>query len=217
MCIMLYKWQEQAVSNRRVVVRASRRAGKTRAALSWAKAAGNRVLYVVPYQTMVSLAFEEFILKEGASIQEARKNPYQLILDDGTHIDFTSQTSQLRGTRYDAVVIDDAQYINENSFIEALATAAGQIDFPFFVTHSGALPGSIRKRLEKIEEIVAVEHVQVDFLDLIEQGVYSAKDMRAIHEVVTKKSIEDEYGPWGPHEKKPRNSFFKHLLDKERA
>lgn len=210
-------WKQQALARRRVVVRTARRAGKTSTAVKWARSAGKRVLYVVPYETMGHHAFEDMRRCYQGEIQSTTTNPHRITFTDGNEVHFLSRIDQARGARYDAVVIDEVSYLNEDDVILALATAADQIDFPFFVTHTKELGRGTAKRFKKMEEVAPIDYISIDYLDLLQDGVYLASDVRTVKDTLSAHAFEEEYGPWFAKEAKPRNSFFKHLLDKERA
>lgn len=212
------KWQEEALTKNRVIVRATRQAGKTYTAVKWARNAGKEVLFGVPYKQMVSPVVDLFKRLYQEEIELAQRNTGRITFLDGTHIQVAALQNEfsVRGKRVDAVVLDDVGEMNEDAVVSAMMCAAHVRDFKFFAAYSVIHKNGI-KRIERLESVSSVDHIVVDYLDLLEEGVVTAEQMRQIWEMYTPSGFGAEFGPYLKDRPKNKmtNKLFKHLLNKK--
>jgi hypothetical protein len=207
-----FNWQEEAISKQRVLVRAARRAGKSEAAIRWARKAGRRVLFAVPYEAMIQTNLYTMAAMYESEVTRVTKNPAVIDFVDGTRVEFVAIRNEfaVRGVRVDAVVLDEIGEMTDSAVMTVMMCAAHVADFKFFATYSSAPKNGV-KRIFKLED---VHYVTVDYLDLLENGILSADTVRDIQSFVSAKSFKEEFGPYLRTEvKKRKNIFFKHLLD----
>jgi hypothetical protein len=209
-----FKWQDEAISKRRVLLRGSRASGKTYAAIQWARKAGRRVLFGTPYEAMIQSIMDtmyHMYRDEVVLFQPGRK---MIVFNDGTQIDFVSVRNELdfkmHGLRVDAIVLDDIGDMTDDAVVTIAMSAAHIYNFKFFATYSTERKSGV-KRLSKLED---VEYVTVDYLDLLENGILSASAVRDIKNYMSPKTFKEEFGPYDYKRTGPlKNVFFKHLLD----
>lgn len=199
-----FKWQKEALGHESIIVRASRCAGKTTAALQWARSAGRRVLFVVAYEANISPAMNSFIQMYNREISRYQANPSVVEMIDGTIITFIASTSNaMRGLRIDAIVLDEAAHmIEENAWLACTRVETEAI----FVTYSGR--GG--KMIDVLAQAPEMHVMTVDYLDLLAEGVYKPERVRMIQAELDPDVFADEFGPF--EAKKRTNKLYKHLL-----
>jgi hypothetical protein len=123
-----FKWQEQAIFKQRVAVVAPRQAGKTYAAIQWARRAGKDVLYVASNRQMIPYIIQAFAELFPADQHAVRPSHGIISWNDGTviHVIAGQDERVFRGYRADAVVIDDADYVPENTILNAVMCCTGE-------------------------------------------------------------------------------------------
>jgi hypothetical protein len=202
-----YKWQKEAISKHMVLVRAARRSGKTYAAVQWARKAGKRVLYVVPFSGMVESVINSFVNLYPMGLHTVQKNRGYIAWADGTEIDVIAQSEHaVRGRRIDAVVLDEAGYIDDKFLVRVLMCCTADKLFAVYTVDK-------TKSVKLIQEMPMVEHMSVDYLDMIEQGIFTAADIRQYKDYVTHEVFEAEFGPFPRTDKQGTNKYYKYLLD----
>jgi hypothetical protein len=212
------EWQEKALESSRVLVRAARSSGKTFTAIKWARNAGRRVIFGVPNQQMVGAVMDVFNSLYREEITHFYRSEGKVVFRDGVQINVMALQNSFRllGLRADAVVLDEAGYMNESAVISAMACASQTRSFKFFATYS-SVPKSGVKLIKRLEEVSHVELITVDYLDLLESGALRADDVRSIQGSMTAKAFAEEMGPYQRNQQtlKHKNALFKHLLTKE--
>ena len=206
------KWHEEALKHDRVLARVSRRGGKSTAAMKWARQAGKTVLYCVPTRGLVQETVNSIAAMYKDEVQMVRKSPGEIRFHDGQVIHVMVANENVRGRRVDAVVFDELSHMTEDQALAAYATAIHANPLPkFFATYSTLIKKGGVKLLEKAED---VHHVSVDYLDLLEEGIFLAEFVRQVQRVLSPKQFKEEFGPY-EQVKKRTNSMFKHLLTKK--
>lgn len=215
----LLSWQEEALAAERVLARVCRGGRKTLTAVKWARerGAGKEVLFVTHKEWGIGHVHNLFhsLYKEdiAAGDREGR-----IAFTDGTvvHIMSAKEANYCRGLRIDVVVIDEIEFLSEDQLLAFMGRAAGRANFPFFATYSSESSGNTR-RIKKMDAVAAVTYIYADYLDMLAAGLMKPGDVRAAMDGTNKRTFEAEYGPWKAHSPKPLNSWFKYLLDSERA
>lgn len=206
------KWHEEALKKDRVLARISRRGGKTMGAIKWARQAGDNVLYCVPAHGFINDIISVIQSMYPEDIHSVRKDPAQVRFHDGQVIHIAVPSERTRGRRMDAVVLDELSAMSEQQAFIAYTTAIHNNPMPkFFATYSTLYKKGGVKFLEKAE---GVHHVTVDYLDLLEEGVFLAEFVRQVQGFIDAKQFKQEFGPYEQIKKKT-NSMFKHLLSKK--
>ena len=199
-----FKWQKEALGHKSIMVRASRRAGKTTAALQWARSAGRRVLFVVPYQVSIAPAMNSFIQMYSREVSRYETNPCVVHMLDGTQITFIASTSSaMRGLRVDAIVLDEVGYMMQIDVLLACTRVGTDSIFATYSTPGGKL-------VDSLSQLPGIHMMTVDYLDLLAENVFTPQQIRGIQSQMTPGIFAEEFGPF--QEKKPTNQRYKHLL-----
>jgi len=212
------RWQEKVQKHERVVVKGCRRSGKTYGALKWAAQAGSRVLMVVPFTAGVTHAkytaeaiFQDEIieiLRTSGGIAIKLKGDRLIWVVSHTLVEST------RGLRVDAVVVDEAQRLDEEHIYNVLATMmTGTVKF--FVTYTSALMPQEKKNIMAWERLKP-HRVTIDYLDLLEAGVLYASHIRELHGSMSAYQFEQEMGPFKREKNEGyTNEDFRFLLSEQ--
>ena len=209
-----FKWQMALYREKRVLVRACRRAGKTVAALEWLRGAGENAIFVTINQTMVRVALQTASILFGEDIKHIQQSG-QIVFEDGQTVRFVSasNTKKVRGMRVDTVVFDDIGSIKKQSIKDVLDTVKHLDDFYLFGAYSVVTQDGL-KWFEEKGDVAGVTYKTVDYLDLLEDGVFSASNIRDIKGMLTPKAFSEEFGPYEVEKKQKRKNInYKHLLD----
>lgn len=151
-----FKWQEEAIYKQMVSVRAPRQSGKTRAAVRWAGRAGEHVLYLVPHAQQIRYVTDVFQVLFSGEI-EALIRAGLIVLKDGTHIHIHhGNDERMRGRNYDAVVLDEANYIDDKVIFYAFTRIK---DNKIFATYTG----KPNETVNLIEQMNGLERMNIDF------------------------------------------------------
>ena len=212
---------EQALQGKRVILKAARRAGKTTTAIKWARNHGGRVIFVVPYSSMVRLIVNALEFEYSEEIEAIKLNGNEAIVlfKDDAEIRVMAgryeNAGHLKGLRADAIVFDDINHINEGDAIGMLTAVVHKEDFSIFATSTGDERGGY-KLLKGLDKVAPLETISIDYLDLIENGRLSAGDIRYLIDKMSESTFKKEMGPFKKEfQLRRNNAFFKHLLKKE--
>ena len=211
------KWTDEAIQKERVLVQAARRAGKSYTALKWALEIGvGNILFVSHSEQMSLHAFETLVQNFKDKVERIERTNKRVGLLNGTMIHFVHGSPEsTRGLRMDAVVLDDMGYMSDMDVCLYFAVAAARPDFPFFATYTKDYRGGV-KRIKKMENVAPVHTITVDYLDMLEEGLITAKDVRDLMKATSEKIFKEELGPFYPEERLTlKNKMFKHLLNKK--
>lgn len=205
---MNFYWQNEATNARRVLVRGCRQSGKTYAACTWARSAGGPILFVVNSE------LDTRFVRDGimAHISEGELHSYtrnEVTFANGSKITILPSTSQsIRGMRFSSVVLQDIDKMGDSELIHILSRM-DRADFKLFASYTGHRS----KAVQMLEDVEGMTFVTVDYLDLLESGVFNAEDIRGLQAVMTEKNFSNEFGPYDKQTQKTMtNKSFSYLL-----
>lgn len=207
---MKFEWAEQMKNHKRVLMRGARRSGKTYAAVEWAYAAEESVVFVGSTQSN----------KEARELLLARSSRDEIFSHSRTEIVYANQKTvrfledgelYVRGLEIRNLVLDNADTL-DNAYLLALF---GRVRHPLnlFATYGWRRSAAV-KTLEQVE---GVHFVSVDYLDLLETQAVKASDIRELKLMMSPEHFAAEFGPY---EKKTQkvitNRSLKYLLEQSK-
>jgi hypothetical protein len=178
-----------------IIARVARRTGKTTTAVEWARSKiGKRVLYVVPHEAQIKLT-SEFI-----------RNKYEdeilgyvtdhIVFKDRTDF-FIVSAENLRmavcGRRCDAIVVDEAGYINWSDEIATLALE--RLDTQVLMVSTELRSSSIMAGIISRRPSSAI-YVTYDYKDALKDQVMTPQTIFDLQATMSKLTFAKEFGPY---------------------
>lgn len=186
---MRFEWEEDIKDQRRVLMRGARRSGKTYAAVTWAHEAEKSVVFIgtdsgneEAHQLLLARSSREDILGYSRNEIEYR---------NGKKIRFlTVGETAVQGLVIENLVLDNADTLDSAYLLSVFSRVRHPVNI--FATY-GWRRSSAVKTLEQVE---GMHFVTRDYLDLLQDQVVEAKDIRELKLMMTPEHFAAEFGPY---------------------
>lgn len=202
-------WKNEVEREDRVLFRGCRQSGKTLMAARWARRAQGQTLVLVANEQnrkqmmeMLLTTCERKDIRSYSSEEVKFTNGNQVFLR-------VAGSDTVRGLLIDNIAVDGADEMSENDLLQALHRVQAP-DFGLFASYTSHRSGAVKL----CERVGDMKRVTVDYLDLLEQGVFRADDIRELRKMMRWNRFAEEFGPYEKERQRTlTNRSFSYLLD----
>lgn len=189
------EWQRRVLDSnlKYTVSRAARGSGKTFTAMQWARGQiGKRVLFLcgsmdqarMTARVMSGLYKDEVLESRVGPTSEAR-----ILFRDGTSVFFRTKDQNVRGLLVESLVVDDVKdfneydyaYVDSESIEKALILGTESSPYMRYILQTAR---------------AMVNHIVVDYMDLLTKGYYEKDFIREMQLTMNSSQFMREFGPW---------------------